>query len=140
MTKFTIVAAILIQIVAVGLWLDQQRQAFSQGVGVFPTMIPSSSQRTGSGTTNGTTATTIIAAVPNYSLYVRSMQCSNPGSTQSVVTLNDGASSSFINPPGSGNNPVFEIPLKIATNTALTFTPSVAITGQVCNAQAYIAP
>ena len=51
--------------------------------------------------------------------------------------LNDTASTILVVPPSGGNDPTFSVPLVVAANTALTFTPSTATTTLYCDAQGY---
>jgi hypothetical protein len=92
----------------------------------------------GSASQTGTGATTIIAAQgAGVKIYVTGVQCKNTGSTTTIVTLNDSASSVLIVPTSGGDNEVYQTPLVLAANTALTFTPAAASTTLYCNAQGY---
>lgn len=95
----------------------------------------------GTGSTAAAATVTLIASPgASLALYVTGLQCGNTGATTSMVTLNDGVASAFINPAGFGTNIRFTPPLKLAANTALTMTTGAASTTQTCNAQGYAAP
>ena len=93
---------------------------------------------TGSANTTGTGATTLKAAQgAGVKIYIVSAQCKNSGASASVVTLNDSASTVLFCPAGSGDNSVFSLPLSVAANTALTFTPGSASTTIYVNFQGF---
>ena len=92
----------------------------------------------GKGTQTSTAATTIIAAQgAGVKIYVTSIQCGNSGSAPSTITLNDTSGLVMMNPAGGGFTTSLPVPLVVAANTALQFTPSSASTTQFCNAQGY---
>jgi hypothetical protein len=98
----------------------------------------------GAASQTGTSATTLIAAQgAGAKIYITGVQCSNttgvPASPTAspYVMLNDTASTILVVPPSGGNDPTFPVPLVVAANTALTFTPSTATTTLYCNAQGY---
>jgi hypothetical protein len=98
----------------------------------------------GTASSTGTGATTIIAAQgAGVKIYVTAVQCwrEDAGATGAHVTLDD-VSSSIVGLPnsggGGGNNPVYPTPLVTAANAPLTFTSSAAITTVYCNAQGYV--
>jgi hypothetical protein len=92
----------------------------------------------GTAASTDTSAHSLIAAQgASVKIYPVALQCSNTSATDAMVTLNDTASTSFIVPHNSGNNPVFPIPLALALNTALTFTSGTGVTTLTCNAQAF---
>jgi hypothetical protein len=92
----------------------------------------------GSASQTGTSATTVIGTQGSgIKIYVTGVQCKNTGSTTAVVTLNDSAASVLIVPTAGGDNEVYETPLVVAANTALTFTPSASSSTIYCNAQGY---
>ena len=92
----------------------------------------------GKGSQTSTTATTIIAAQGSgVKIYVTSIQCGNSGASASTVALNDTSGLVMMNPAGGGFTASFPVPLVVAANTALQFTPSSASTTQTCNAQGY---
>ena len=85
----------------------------------------------GTASQTGTSATTLIAAQgPGIKIYVTGVQCKNTGSATTIVTLNDnettGSGTVLIVPTSGGDNEVYQTPLAVAANTALTFTPSAA--------------
>ena len=96
----------------------------------------------GSASQTGTSATTLIAAQgAGVKIYVTGVQCKNSGSTATVVTLNDtettGSGTVLIVPTSGGDNEVYQTPLVVSANTALTFIPSAASSTIYCNAQGY---
>jgi hypothetical protein len=92
----------------------------------------------GSASQTGTSATAVIGAQGSgIKIYVTGVQCKNTGSTTAVVTLSDSAASVLIVPTAGGDNEVYETPLVVAANTALTFTPSASSSTIYCNAQGY---
>jgi hypothetical protein len=96
----------------------------------------------GSASQTGTSATTLIAAQGSgVKIYVTGVQCKNSGSTTTIVTLNDtettGSGTVLIVPNSGGDNEVYQTPLAVAANTALTFTPGAASSTIYCNAQGY---
>ena len=92
----------------------------------------------GKGSQVSTTATTIIAAQGSgVKIYVTSIQCGNSGASASTIALNDSSALVMMNPAGGGFTASFPVPLVVAANTALQFTPSSASTTQTCNAQGY---
>jgi hypothetical protein len=92
----------------------------------------------GSASQTGTGPTTIIAAQgAGVKIYVTGVQCKNTGSTTTIVTLDDSASSVLIVPTSGGDNETYQTPLVVAANTALTFTPGAASSTIYCNAQGY---
>jgi hypothetical protein len=92
----------------------------------------------GKGTQTSTTATTIIAAQgAGVKIYVTSIQCGNSGASASTIALNDTSGFTMMNPAGGGFTTTLPVPLVVAANTALQFTPSSASTTQICNAQGY---
>ena len=96
----------------------------------------------GTASQTGTTATTLIAAQGSgVKIYVTGVQCKNRGSTTTIVALNDdettGSGTVLIVPTSGGDNEVYQTPLVVAANTALTFTPSAASSTIYCNAQGY---
>lgn len=96
---------------------------------------------TGAQTGTGAQAFTGISApAGSLKFYMTGLQCSNTGSTTSLITLNDTATSSFINPAGGGNNPPFLVPLVWAANTAPTANFITSSTSQYCSAQGYTGP
>lgn len=93
---------------------------------------------TGSGSTATTAAATIIAAQGSgIRIFVNGVQCKNTGTTTTIVTLNDSASTVLIVPTIGGDNETYITPLSVAANTALTFTPTAGSTTIYCNAQGY---
>ena len=93
----------------------------------------------GKGSQTSTTATTIIAAQGSgIKIYVTSIQCGNSGASASTIALNDSSALTMMNPAGGGFTASFPVPLVVAANTALQFTPSSASTTQTCNAQGFI--
>ena len=99
---------------------------------------------TGSASTTGSSATTLIAAQgASVKIYVRSVQCfrTDSATTTAYVTLNDtnttGSGTTIVLPAGGGSNPWFGATLVVAANTALTFQPSAALTTVFCNAQGF---
>jgi hypothetical protein len=102
-----------------------------------------SSLVSGSGSSTGTGATTIISApASNRRIYVTSAQCgrTDAGTTAVFVTLNDDATTVVVVPNsggGGGNNPVFPYALTVTRGTALTFTASSGISTIYCNAQGF---
>lgn len=92
---------------------------------------------TGSGavtcTTGGMVAT---AGVKNY---ITGAQCfrTDAGTSTAFVTLNDTVASTIVLPVGGGSNPPLTIPFVTAANTAVTWTPSTALTTVFCNFQGY---
>lgn len=97
----------------------------------------------GVGSQTGTSATTILTA-PGASIrtFVTAVQCSrdDAGTTAVRVTLNDISSTPILLPNnggGGGNNMTFPTPLIVTAATALTFTPSSAVTTIRCSAQGY---
>ena len=84
-------------------------------------------------------ASTTALAAPGASLsnYVTSAQVGNTSTTQTVITFNDTANTQLIVPAAGGNNPQFNPPLKVAANTALTFTCSPAVSSVLAAVQAY---
>jgi hypothetical protein len=96
----------------------------------------------GTASQTGTSATTLIAAQGSgIKIYVTGVQCKNTGSATTIVTLNDnettGSGTVLIVPTSGGDNEVYQTPLAVAANTALTFTPSAASSTVYCNAQGY---
>ena len=97
----------------------------------------------GTASQTGTSATTLIAAQgAGVKLYITGVQCKNTGSATTIVTLNDnettGSGTVLIVPTSGGDNEVYQTPLAVAANTALTFTPSTASSTIFCNAQGYV--
>jgi hypothetical protein len=96
----------------------------------------------GSASQTSTSATTIIGAQgPGVKIYVTGVQCKNTGSITTIVVLNDtettGSGTTLIVPTSGGDNEVYQTPLVVAANTALTFTPTAGSTTIYCNAQGY---
>lgn len=97
----------------------------------------------GGASATNTGATTLIAAQgAGIKEYISSLQCgrTDAGTTAMRVTLNDNASTNIVIPNSGGGgmiSTVFQIPLIVAANTALTFTPSASVTTVWCNAQGY---
>ena len=94
---------------------------------------------TGASSTNGGTATTVIAAPATGSIHVTSLQFGNSSATGVTVAINDASTSTFVVPANGGNNPQITVPLTVAATTALTFTSSSPQTTIYCNAQGYVA-
>ncbi len=95
---------------------------------------------TGSATTTGGTATTIIPAQgAKLEMWIYSVQCfrSDSGTTLAYVTLSDTAATVVPLPPTGGAAPPFIAPIVVAANTALTFTSSSSLNAVFCNAQGY---
>lgn len=109
----------------------------------YSNAAPVSTLVSGSGSGTDTAAHQIIAAQGSGILmYISSAQCfrTDGGTTATTVTLSDNATTVIGLPNsggGGGNNMVFQIPLIVAANTALTFTSSNNITTTYCNAQGY---
>jgi len=96
----------------------------------------------GTASQTGTSATTLIAAQGSgVHIYVTGVQCKNTGSTTTIVTLDDnettGGGTVLIVPAAGGDNEVYQTPLVVASNTALTFTPTASESTIYCNAQGY---
>ena len=96
-------------------------------------------QARGFATETGTSAGTILAASGSASLkeYITDLECYNSSATTDVVTINDSASTKFINPAGGGNNNHFATPLVVAANTAVTFTAVTGESTEGCSAQGF---
>jgi len=99
----------------------------------------------GAASTNGTSATTIVAAPASGKLYITSAQCfrTDTGATPVLVTFNDAAATAMGlsgSGVGAGNNMVFSTPLVVAATTAFKFTAGAAVASVYCNAQGYNAP
>lgn len=73
-------------------------------------------------------------------IYVLSGSCfrTDGGTTTAYVTLNDTASTPLVIPVGGGSNKPFSVPLVLAANTGLTFTPSAALSTVFCDFQGYV--
>lgn len=97
----------------------------------------------GHASSTGTGATTVIAAQGSgVKIYVTGIQIgrTDAGTAALTVTLNDTATSVFVVPDagnGGGSNVVFDVPLVVAANTALTFTSGTGVTTLHVNAQGY---
>jgi hypothetical protein len=99
----------------------------------------------GANSATGTSATTLTgmgAPGAGVSNYIASAQCfrTDGGTTLIYATLNDSASTQIPVPAGGGAAIVFATPLKVAANTAATFTPSSGVTTMFCNAQGFTGP
>jgi hypothetical protein len=95
----------------------------------------------GGNNTAGTGAVQMIAAQgANVRIYVTALQCSNSGSSNSLVTLNDGSGFTIMVAAGSVAGSLFPSPLAVAANTALTFTPGTGTSNMYCYAQGYVGP
>jgi hypothetical protein len=108
---------------------------------ILPFSVKESMVR-GTASQTGTTPTTLIGAQGSgVKLYITGVQCKNTSATGTFVTLNDsettGSGTILIVPAGGGDNEVYQTPLVVAANTALTFTPSVGQSTIYCNAQGY---
>lgn len=115
------------------------------GKSVTVLYAPSSFAQRGAANTAATTAQALTSWVTpgaGQFAYVTRMECGreDTGTTNIHITMNDTASSTITLPAGSGNNPVFDPPLKVtASATAPTFTLSAAVSGGnvYCSAQGY---
>lgn len=85
-----------------------------------------------------TTAATIIASPGTASsIYITDLELSNTSTTQSVITLNNTAATQLVVPANGGREIHLQTPIKIAANTALTFTCVPAVTALLVGAQGY---
>jgi hypothetical protein len=99
----------------------------------------------GTATTTGSSPVTLIAAQgAGVSIKVAAVQCfrTDNATTEVHVTLNDTETTGSgtqvpVVPTTSGAAFVLPVPLIVAANTALTFTPSASITSITCNAQGF---
>lgn len=91
-------------------------------------------------TTSATACTGMGAQGGVTKIYVLSGSCfrTDGGTTTAYVTLNDTASTPLVIPVGGGSNKPFAVPLVLAANTGLTFTPSAAISTVFCDFQGYV--
>lgn len=99
----------------------------------------------GSGSTTGGTATTVIAAPHSGRLYITGVNIgrTDAGTTASRVTFNDLGATVIVVPNSGGGgsvNVIFETPLIVTTTTALTFTSSASLSTVYVSAQGYNAP
>lgn len=96
----------------------------------------------GSVTSTGTGATTVIAAPSGTRrLYIKSMQIgrTDAGSSPLIVTLNDDAATVLVVPVAAAGPiaPVFLKPLTVAAATALTATSGTGVTTLYITAQGF---
>jgi hypothetical protein len=97
----------------------------------------------GTAATTGAGSTQVIAAPVSGKLYIKRIQCSNSGSTASLVTFNNAGTThplSVMNGAGTGFALGFDPPLTVATTTAFNANFITASTSQYCSAQGYNAP
>jgi hypothetical protein len=95
----------------------------------------------GSNNATGTSPTTFTGmgaqGAGNF-IYITGVQCFNTSVSPTYITLNDSAST-VIGVPANGfeNGSLFLVPLRVALNTAATFTSANATTTLYCTAQGY---
>lgn len=86
----------------------------------------------------GTGAVTLIAAQgTNVSIYVTDLEISNTSTTPATITLSNAAATQLLVPAGLGREVHLQTPIKIAANTALTFTTSPAVSSILVGAQGF---
>ena len=109
--------------------------------GILPTLFQLVS---GAGSTSGTGALTLIAAQSGGGMCISSLQLgrTDSGASALTVTLNDTANTVFVLPPqadGGGVLPlVFDAPLVVSNNTALTVTVSSGVSTFFASAQGFL--
>lgn len=89
-------------------------------------------------TSTATTAATIIASQgTGASIYLTDLELSNTSTTQTVITLNNAAATQLSLPASGGREIHLLTPIKIAANTALTFTMTPAVSSVLAGAQGF---
>lgn len=104
----------------------------------------------GTATSTSNTAVPLIGAQgAGTKIYVTGIECGrdDAGTAAIYVTLNDtettGSGTQIVIPNSGGGSMsgfIPTVPLMVAANTALTFTPSASTTTVRCNAQGYVGP
>lgn len=97
---------------------------------------------TGTASQTSTTSTSLVGAVTSNKLYILTVSCSNSGSSNSLVALQDGSGGttlwSILVPAGGGNNIAASRPIFATTSgNALYFAPGTASTTVTCNAAGF---
>ena len=107
--------------------------------------LPSHSQLvTGAGSATTTAATILIAQPSGGAICVSSLQLgrTDAGASALVVTLNDTANTALVLPPqadgGRIRDIVFDAPLLVLPQTALTFQASAGVTTLFASAQGFL--
>ena len=106
--------------------------------------LPSYSQSVvGAASATTTAATTLIAQPSEGAICVASLQLgrTDAGATAITVALNDAVATTLVVPPladGCQNNAVFDAPLVLPPQTALTFAASAGVTTLFASAQGFL--
>ena len=100
---------------------------------------------TGTANTTGTSTTSLVSLVASNRLYITGFSCSNSGTTQTVVTFQDGSGGStlwvIVVPAGGGNNMDGNSAMfRTTSGNALFFISSVAETTLYCSANGFSGP